>query len=80
MHGRQGSHAAYNVQMVVDDKNGFIVQGDAVNEVNDRRQLDHQITQANQILGIRVKRHVRMRATTTIKHGKILKAEGLPWW
>jgi transposase len=51
MQGRQGSHAAYNVQMVVDDKNGFIVHGDAVNEVNDRRQLDHQITQANQTLG-----------------------------
>ena len=51
MQGRQGSHAAYNVQIVVDDKNGLIVQSDAVNDVNDRHQLATQTHQANDHTG-----------------------------
>ena len=51
MQGRQGAHAAYNVQIVVDDKNGLIVQSDAVNDVNDRHQLGNQTQQANDQLG-----------------------------
>ncbi|MBA3916795.1 MAG: IS1182 family transposase [Acidobacteriales bacterium] len=51
MQGRQGTHAAYNVQLVVDDMNSLIVQSDAVEDVNDRHQLANQATQANQTLG-----------------------------
>jgi transposase len=49
--GRQGTHAGYNVQAVVDDKHGLIVQSDAVGDVNDRHQLENQTSQANAVLG-----------------------------
>jgi transposase len=49
--GRQGTHAGYNVQAVVDDQNGLIVQSDVVGDVNDRHQLAPQTAQANAILG-----------------------------
>ncbi len=51
MQGRQGTHAAYNVQRVVDDKNSLIVQSDAVDDGNDRHQLANQTIQANSTLG-----------------------------
>jgi transposase len=46
----QGKHAGYNVQSVVDDKNGLIVHAEAVAEVNDRNQFAEQINQANDVL------------------------------
>jgi transposase len=49
--GRQGTHAGYNVQAVVDDKHGLIVQSDVVGDVNDRHQLENQTSQANAVLG-----------------------------
>lgn len=49
--GRQGSHAGYNVQTVVDDQNGLIVQADVVEDVNDRHQLADQTQKANENLG-----------------------------
>jgi transposase len=49
--GRQGSHAGYNVQTVVDDQNGLIVQSDVVKDVNDRHQLAEQTQEANTTLG-----------------------------
>jgi transposase len=49
--GRQGTHAGYNVQTVVDDRHGLIVQSDVVSDVNDRHQLAPQTTQANAVLG-----------------------------
>ena len=49
--GRQGTHAGYNVQSVVDDQHGLIVQSDVVSDVNDRHQLENQTSQANAILG-----------------------------
>jgi transposase len=49
--GRQGTHAGYNMQAVVDDKHGLIVQSDVVGDVNDRHQLENQTTQANAVLG-----------------------------
>jgi transposase len=48
---KQGSHAGYNVQSVVDDKHGLIVSSDVVNENNDRHQLADQIEKANETLG-----------------------------
>lgn len=51
MQGRQGSHAGYNVQTVVDDQNGLIVQSDVVKDVNDRHQLAEQTHEANTTLG-----------------------------
>jgi len=48
--GRQGSHASYNAQMVVDEKNGLIVNTDVVDKSNDMQQFTKQIEQANEIL------------------------------
>jgi len=50
MHGRQGSHAGYNAQIVVDDQHGLIVHSDVVNDNNDLGQFAEQIDQANQTL------------------------------
>ena len=51
IHGRQGSHAGYNVQTVVDEKHGLIVSSDVVNENNDIHQFSEQVEQANETLG-----------------------------
>ena len=51
IHGRQGSHAGYNAQSVVDEKHGLIVHSDVVNENNDLGQFADQIKQANETLG-----------------------------
>ncbi len=50
IHGRQGSHAGYNVQSVVDEKHGLIVSSDVVNENNDLHQFANQIEQAHEVL------------------------------
>lgn len=50
MHSIQGSHTSYNVQSVVDDKHGLIVQAQSVSEVNDRNQFARQIDQANELM------------------------------
>ncbi len=46
----QGTHAGYNVQSVVDEKNGLIVHADVVSENNDLRQFAEQVNQANETL------------------------------
>jgi transposase len=51
MHGRGGSHAGYNIQSVVDEKHGLIVNSDVVNENNDLHQFANQIEQAHETLG-----------------------------
>jgi transposase len=51
IHGRQGSHAGYNVQSVVDEKHGLIVSSDVVNENNDLHQFSEQVEQAHETLG-----------------------------
>ena len=51
IHGRQGSHAGYNAQSVVDAKHGLIINSDVVNEANDSAQFANQIDQANDTLG-----------------------------
>ena len=48
--GRQGTHAGYNGQIVVDEKHGLIVHSDVVNENNDVKQFANQIEQAQQTL------------------------------
>lgn len=48
--GRQGSHAGYNGQIVVDEKHGLIVNSDVVNQSNDSNQFAEQIGQANKNL------------------------------
>lgn len=50
IHGRQGSHAGYNAQIVVDDQHGLIVHSDVVNDNNDLGQFADQIDVANQTL------------------------------
>ena len=49
--GRQGSHAGYNLQTVVDEEHGLIVHADVVAANNDRRQLVDQVEQAHETLG-----------------------------
>lgn len=49
--GRQGTHAGYNSQIVVDNKHGLIVNSDVVNESNDSNQFSAQIDQANAVTG-----------------------------
>jgi hypothetical protein len=50
MHSIQGSHASYNVQSVVDDKNGLIVQAEAVSDTSDYNQFSQQIEQAQEVV------------------------------
>jgi transposase len=50
IHGRQGSHAGYNAQTVVDGKHGLIANSDVVNENNDLHQFSGQIGQAVETL------------------------------
>lgn len=45
-----GSHASYNVQTVVDDKNGLVIHADAVSEAMDASQLPLQVKQAEEVL------------------------------
>jgi hypothetical protein len=51
MHSAQGSHASYNVQSVVDDQRGLIVQVEAVNDSTDVNQFARQIDAAQEQLG-----------------------------
>jgi len=51
MRSIQGSHASYNVQSVVDEKNGLIVQADAVSDAKDINQLPEQIQEAEKVMG-----------------------------
>ncbi|MRR16612.1 MAG: IS1182 family transposase [Deltaproteobacteria bacterium] len=50
MHSPQGNHASHNVQIVVDDENGLILNAEAVGDTNDSKQFARQIDQANEIL------------------------------
>ena len=50
IHGRQGSHAGYTLQNVVDDKNGLIVSSEVVDENHDTRQFARQIDNATEVL------------------------------
>lgn len=51
VHSRQGGHAGYNGQIVVDQKHGLIVSSDVINENTDGSQFADQINQANEVLG-----------------------------
>jgi hypothetical protein len=51
IHSRQGSHAGYNAQTVVDEKHGLIVSGDVVNDNFDNHQFAKQLDNANDTLG-----------------------------
>jgi len=53
MHSAQGSHASYNVQSVVDDQKGLIVQVEAVRDSTDINQFARQIDAAQEELGKR---------------------------
>ena len=49
--GRQGTHASYNAQIVVDEKHGLIVSNEAVSENNDLNQFHNQLNRAGEVLG-----------------------------
>jgi transposase len=51
MKSRQGAMVGYNVQAVVDDRQGLIVHADVVSDQNDVQQFAHQIEQANEVVG-----------------------------
>lgn len=46
MKSRQGSHSSYNIQSVVDEKEGLIVHANAIVDNNDFAQFDGQIREA----------------------------------
>jgi len=48
MRSVQGSHTSYNVQSVVDDEHGLIVQAEATADTNDSLQFARQVAQANE--------------------------------
>jgi transposase len=48
--GRQGIHASYNAQIVVDEKHGLIVNTEVVSQNNDKNQLSDQINQTIEAL------------------------------
>jgi len=50
MRSIQGKHASYNVQSVVDDKNGLIVHAGVVNDATDQNQFARQVEQAHEVL------------------------------
>src|SRR4030042_552079 len=50
MRSIHGSHASYNAQTVVDDKNGLIIHADAVSETKDINQLSDQVQQAKEVM------------------------------
>lgn len=50
MRSIQGKHASYNVQSVVDDRNGLIVHAEAVNDATDLNQFARQIEKAHEVL------------------------------
>lgn len=51
----QGSHAGFNVQSTVDEKEGLILSIDVVSENNDLNQFATQVNKANEILGKKCK-------------------------
>jgi hypothetical protein len=51
MRSIHGSHASYNAQTVIDDKNGLIIHADAVSETKDINQLSEQVQQAKEVMG-----------------------------
>jgi transposase len=51
----QGSHAGFNIQSTVDEKEGLILSIDVVSENNDLNQFASQINQANETLGKKCK-------------------------
>ena len=51
VHSRQGSHAGYNAQAVVDEKHGLIVSSDIANENTDIHQFAEQVGHAAETLG-----------------------------
>lgn len=50
MRSIHGSHASYNAQTAVDDKNGLIIHADAVSETKDINQLSEQVKQAEEVM------------------------------
>ncbi len=48
--GRQGIHAGYNAQIVVDEKHGLIVNTEVVSQNNDKNQLSTPVNQAIEVL------------------------------
>ncbi len=48
--GRQGIHASYNAQIVVDEKHGLIVNTEVVSHNNDKNQLSYQVNQTIEVL------------------------------
>jgi len=51
----QGSHAGFNFQSTVDEKEGLILSADVVSENNDLNQFASQINKANETLGKKCK-------------------------
>jgi len=75
--GRQGSHAGYNAQTVVDEKHGLIVSSDVVNENNDLHQFAKQINQAAQTLEKKPEAGCADAGYSSIKELKDIDSQGI---
>jgi transposase len=75
--GRQGSHAGYNAQTVVDEKHGLIVSSDVVNENNDLHQFAKQMNNAAQALGKKPDAGCADAGYSNIKELKDIDSQGI---
>jgi hypothetical protein len=73
----QGSHAGYNLQSTVDEKEGLILSIDVVSENNDLNQFASQINQANQILGKKCKTAVADSGYATTEELEKIDQQGI---
>ncbi len=73
----QGSHAGYNLQSTVDEKEGLILSSDVVSENNDLNQFASQINQANQILGKKCKTAVADSGYATTEELEKIDQQGI---
>jgi transposase len=77
VHGRQGTHAGYNLQVTVDDQAGLIVNSDVVSDNNDRNQLARQVEQANEMLGKNCQRACADAGYADTREWKTLEEQGI---
>jgi transposase len=73
----QGSHAGYNLQSTVDEKEGLILSSDVVSENNDLNQFASQINKANQILGKKCKTAVADSGYATTEELEKIDQQGI---
>ena len=75
MQSPQGTHPGYNMQSVVDNKNGLIVSVDAVSDANDQNQFAPQIKTAEESLDKKCKIACADAGYSNIEHLNKVESE-----